>query len=223
MPTIISSPANPRVKQLVSLRDRRTREQDGFMPVEGYAELGLALTAGKPTALYYCPVLVRHAEQMQLLDLAREAGAELVEVSERVFEKIAYRDNPDGWLATFPLVHRRLGDLSLGVNLLIVVVEAIEKPGNLGAILRTADAAGVSALISCDSVTDMGNPNVVRASKGALFCVPVAEASTAETMPLVACARHTQPGRYTGRQPGLHQRRYARAACYRRRCREAWP
>jgi TrmH family RNA methyltransferase len=182
MPTVISSTQNPRIKHLVALRDRRQREADGLMLVEGYAELSLALEAGKPVALYYCPEIVRHPDQLQLLDQARQVGAELVEVSERVFEKVAYRENPDGWLAEFPLLHRRLDELSLGPNPLIVVVEAIEKPGNLGAILRTADAAGVNALISCDPVTDLGNPNVVRASKGAVFSVPVAEAGTWETL-----------------------------------------
>jgi TrmH family RNA methyltransferase len=103
-------------------------------------------------------------------------------VNERVFEKIAYRDNPDGWLAVFPLRRHRLEDLTPGDVPLIVVAEAIEKPGNLGAILRTSDAAGVTAVIACDSVTDIGNPNVVRSSKGAVFCVPVAEATTAETI-----------------------------------------
>jgi TrmH family RNA methyltransferase len=125
---------------------------------------------------------VRDQAQLALLERIRTMGAELVEVNQRVFEKIAYRDNPDGWLAVFPLAHRTLHGLSLGPTPLIVVVEAIEKPGNLGAILRTADAAGVDALISCDPVTDLGNPNVVRSSKGAVFCVPVAEASARETL-----------------------------------------
>jgi TrmH family RNA methyltransferase len=182
MTTLITSPQNPHIKHLVALRDRRQREADGQMLVEGYDELTLALEAGKPVELFYCPAIVRHPDQLRLLDQARQAGAELVEVTERVFEKIAYRENPDGWLAVFPLIHRRLDELSLGANPLIVVVEAIEKPGNLGAILRTADAAGVNALISCDPVTDLGNPNVVRASKGAVFSVPVAEAGTAETL-----------------------------------------
>ena len=182
MTTLITSPQNPRIKHLVALRDRRQREEDGLMLVEGYDELALALEAGTPQALFYCPAIVRQPNQLHLLDRALQAGAELVEVTERVFEKIAYRENPDGWLAIFPLLHRRLADLALGPNPLIVVVEAIEKPGNLGAILRTADAAGVTALISCDSVTDLGNPNVVRASKGAVFSVPVAEAGTWETL-----------------------------------------
>ena len=182
MPAVITSVQNPRVKHLVALRDRRQREQDGLMLVEGYDELSLALAAGWPQSLFYCPVLVRNPAQLALLERVRQTGAEIVEVSERVFEKIAYRENPDGWLGVFPFVHRRLDDLTLSTNPLIVVAEAVEKPGNLGAILRTADAAGVDALISCDPITDLGNPNVVRSSKGTVFSVPVAEASTSETI-----------------------------------------
>jgi RNA methyltransferase, TrmH family len=174
---MITSVQNPRVKHLVALRDRRQRVRDGLMLVEGYEELALALAAGKPTTVFYCPDIVRHPTQLLLLEEVRQSGAEVVEVNARVFEKIAYRENPDGWLAVFPLVHRTLDDLSLGPNPLIVVAEAIEKPGNLGAILRTADAAGVDALIAVDAVADLGNPNVVRSSKGALFCVPVVEAT----------------------------------------------
>ncbi len=182
MPTQITSTQNPRVKHIVALRDRRQRETDGLMVVEGFDELSLALGVGKPAALYYCPAMVRHSSQLALLDLAQQAGAEVFDVNERVFEKMAYRDTPDGWLAVFPLRRHKLADLAPTGVPLIVVAEAIEKPGNLGAILRTADAAGVTAVIACDSVTDLGNPNVVRSSKGAVFCVPVAEATTAETI-----------------------------------------
>jgi TrmH family RNA methyltransferase len=103
-------------------------------------------------------------------------------VNERVFEKIAYRSDPDGWLATFPMPHRQLSALRLTDNPFLVVAESVEKPGNLGAILRTADAAGIDAVISAAPLTDWGNPNVVRSSKGALFTVQVAEADNAEAM-----------------------------------------
>ena len=181
--TLITSVQNPRIKHLVSLRDRRQREQDRRMLVEGYEELSLALDCGaQPIELYYAPALVRDPAQREALARAQHAGAELVEVNERVFEKIAYRDGPDGWLGVFPLLRRGLADLTLSANPLILVAEAVEKPGNLGAMLRTADAAGVDALISCDPNTDLGNPNVVRSSKGALFNVPVAEAGSDETV-----------------------------------------
>ncbi len=181
--TLITSIHNPRVRHLLALRDRREREQAGQMLVEGYDELALALACGaRPLELYHCPALMRDPAQARLLARAQQAGAELIELSERVFARVAYRDGPDGWLAVFPLIRRKLTDLSLSASPLLLVAEAVEKPGNLGAMLRTADAAGVDALISCDPNTDLGNPNVVRSSKGALFSVPVAEAGSDETI-----------------------------------------
>ncbi len=181
--TLITSIHNPRVKHLLALRDRREREQAGQMLVEGHDELALALQCGaRPIALYYCPALMRDPAQAHLLAQAQQAGAALIELNARVFERVAYRDGPDGWLAVFPLPRRRLADLILRPNPLLLVAEAVEKPGNLGAMLRTADAAGVDALISCDPNTDLGNPNVVRSSKGALFSVPVVEAGSHETI-----------------------------------------
>jgi len=181
--TLITSIHNPRVKHVLALRERRERERAGQMLVEGYDELALALAcSARPVELYHCPALMRDPAQARLLTRAQEAGAELIEVSERVFEKIAYRDGPDGWLAVFPWRRRGLADLTLSARPLLLVAEAVEKPGNLGAMLRTADAAGVDALISCDPNTDLGNPNVVRSSKGALFSVPVAEAGSDETI-----------------------------------------
>jgi len=180
---IITSPQNPKVKQLVALRNRRERDRTGLMRVEGYEELSLALASGaEPTALYVCPPLFREAEQAALLERVRHAGGNVFEVSEAVFDKIAYREGPDGWLATFPAINRSLAGLRTGPHPLLVVAEAVEKPGNLGAILRTADAAGIDAVIAADPLTDWGNPNIVRSSKGALFSVPVAEASNVETI-----------------------------------------
>jgi TrmH family RNA methyltransferase len=180
---IITSPQNPRVKQVVALRDRRDREQTGLMRVEGFEELSLALDSGaQPTALFFCPALFRSQQQAQLLERARQTGAELIEVSDRVFDKIAYREGPDGWLATFPLITTQLGALKLPPNPLVIVAEGVEKPGNLGAMLRTADAAGVHAVIAAAPLTDWSNPNVVRSSKGALFSVPVGAADNRETI-----------------------------------------
>lgn len=177
----ITSLQNPRVKQLVALRDKRERMRSGLMRVEGYEELTLALQSGaRPVSLYVCPELFRAADPQETIARAQQAGAEIIEVSLRVFEKMAYREGPDGWLATFPTIDRQLHDLQLPANPLLVVAEAVEKPGNLGAMLRTADAAGVHGLIAAAPLTDWGNPNIVRASKGALFSVPVAAAATAE-------------------------------------------
>lgn len=172
----ITSPANPRIKQLVALRRRRVREEASLTLVEGRAEIELALAAGvRPQALYYCPELAG-AGALPLAGHGRERFAEIIRVTRPVFEKISYREGPDGWLAVVPAVPTSLARLEPGPRPLVLVCAGLEKPGNLGAILRTADAAGVAAVIAADPVTDWGNPNVVRASKGTVFSVPVAAA-----------------------------------------------
>jgi len=176
----ITSPANARVKRLVALRHRRARDRAGVTLVEGYEELGLALSAGaRPQELYVCPALAGPGAQ-QMIDRVSGLGAEVIRVSRPVFAKIAYRESPDGWLAVLPAVPSSLAAVETGTNPLVLICEGVEKPGNLGAILRTADAAGVTAVVAADPVTDWANPNVVRASKGTVFSVPVASASTAE-------------------------------------------
>ncbi len=182
----ITSPANPRVKQLVALRRRRARDHTGVTLVEGRAEIALALAAGvRPRALYYCPVLEGH-DRPDLADRVRELGADVVRVSRPVFEKVSYREGPDGWLAVVPAVETSLAHLILPPQPLILACAGLEKPGNLGAILRTADAAGVAAVIAADPVTDWGNPNVVRASKGTVFSVPIASATSGEVLAWIA-------------------------------------
>jgi TrmH family RNA methyltransferase len=169
----ISSLQNPRVKHIVKLReDRRQRREDGLMLVEGWTELQHALAAGMaPQTVFTAPELVTRRLETP--------AAELLTVSPAVFKKMSYRENPDGWLGVFPIPDRSLDDLSLASVPLVIVAEAVEKPGNLGAILRTADAAGVDALLVSDPRVDLWNPNVVRASRGALFSVPSLEAENA--------------------------------------------
>lgn len=178
--TVITSLQNPKVKLIVGLRERRERTRSGLIVVEGFDELALALASHrKPVELYFCPALWRGESQSRLVSRVEQSGAPVVEVSQRVFEKMAYRDNPDGWLATFHAPHLALDAVRLGAVPFLIVAQAVEKPGNLGAILRTADAANVDAVIACDPLTDWGNPNIVRASKGTLFTVQTAEARTA--------------------------------------------
>lgn len=181
---LITSPTNPRLKALASLRRRRHREQTGQTLVEGYEELALALAAGVvPEAVYWCPELMLDpAAQTGVVDEVRARGVETVRVSRAAFEKTAYREGPDGFLAVVPSVARRCSDLDLGPDALVLVCEGIEKPGNLGAMLRTADSAGVDAVVAADPVTDWGNPNLVRASKGTVFSVPVASDPTTEAL-----------------------------------------
>jgi len=180
----ITSPSNPRLKQLVGLRRRRARDEVGVTIVEGFEELELALDAGvRPRTLFYCPELMQDAdEQLRVVDDIRSSGVESIKVSRSAFEKVAYREGPDGFIALVPAVRAGLSDLELPTAPLLLVCEGLEKPGNLGAMLRTADAAGVDAVIAVDPVTDWGNPNVVRGSKGTVFSVPVASATLDETL-----------------------------------------
>lgn len=182
---MLTSTANPRVKELVRLRRRRTRDERALCLLEGHDELSLALTAGaRPAELFYAPELI--GPEPPLLARVRAAGAQLTPVSRDVFAKIAYRESPDGWLAVLPTPAGTLAELELGPDPLLLVCEGIEKPGNLGAMLRTAEAAGVSAVISASPVTDFGNPNVIRASKGTVFSVPLASAASADVLDWLA-------------------------------------
>lgn len=168
----IISLQNPKVKYIVKLReDKRQRQRDGLMLVEGYDELILALGSGlQPQSLLTAPELASRS-----IDIP---NAELTTVSRAVFEKMSYRDNPDGWLGIFPTPKKSLNDLKLSASPLVIVAESVEKPGNLGAILRTADAASVDAVIVCDPRVDLWNPNVIRASRGAVFAVATVEAES---------------------------------------------
>ncbi|MSU53233.1 MAG: rRNA methyltransferase [Opitutia bacterium] len=198
-PTIekITSLQNLRVKQLVKLRDRRPRDEAGVFLVEGYREIRRALEKGVALEeIYFSPEWFLGENEPALIAQAQVTGATACELTKDVFAKVAYRERPDGLLAVAPQWRRALGDLDhlFGAGSdrvaggptgntakapFLLVVEAIEKPGNLGTILRSADAAGCDAVIVCDPVTDIFNPNVVRASTGVLFSVPlVVEEST---------------------------------------------
>ncbi len=183
-PERITSLQNPRIKQLVKLRDRRPRDEAGVFLVEGYRQIRRALEKGvKLTELYFAPDWYLGENEPALLAQAAATGAKLFELTKEAFAKVAYRERPDGLLAVAPQWRTGLDDLKLSATPFLLVVEAIEKPGNLGTILRSADAAGVDALIVCDPVTDLFNPNVVRASTGVLFSVPVAIAASDEVRP----------------------------------------
>ena len=167
----IISPQNPRVKHVVKLReDKRQRQRDGLILVEGWDEISMALASGlQPHTIFTALELA--SRQM------KDIGSRALTVNRAVFEKMSCRENPDGWLALFPTPHAALEDLRLGDTPLVIVAESIEKPGNLGAILRTADAASVDALLVCDPRVDLYNPNVIRASRGAIFSVACIETS----------------------------------------------
>lgn len=181
-PLDITSPSNARLKELVGLHKRRSRSEAGVTVVEGYDELSLAVEVGVvPNTLFCCPELVAD-DRVALVERITALGSEVVRVGRAAYDKVSYRDSPDGFLAVVPDPTRALHELGLPDDALLLVVEGIEKPGNLGAMLRTAEAAGVHAVVAASPVTDWANPNVVRASKGTLFAVPVANAPTDEVI-----------------------------------------
>ena len=184
MRTELTSPANPKIKHVVKLRSCSMREETGEMIVEGFRECRRALDEGyRPKAIFHCPELyLKNENEAQLVADAERSGADVFECSKTAFVKMAYKERPDGLLMTGPHIAKRLSDLQLPPNALVIVTESIEKPGNLGTILRSADAAKVAAVIVCDRTTDIHNPNVVRASTGTMFSVPIVEASSEEAI-----------------------------------------
>ncbi len=176
---MITSTANPRVKALARLKDRSGRRETGTFPIEGFRTVERAFGAEWPiTEVVIAPELAT-AQHAALAERIHAAGVPLTELGGTAFSRIAYRRHPDGILAVGRIRHRSFDQLDLPPDPLLLVVDAVEKPGNLGAILRTADAAGVDAVIAADTATDLFNPNVVRASQGALFSVPAAVADAA--------------------------------------------
>lgn len=179
---LISSLTNPRVKSAVKLRDRHGRDEQDRIVIDGAREIERAVAAGVRIAeVFVCEGLLagRHDE---LLRRCLATGAVRLDVTLPVMEKLAYGQRAEGILAVAQTPRRSLSDLDLSQRgPLVAVLVGVEKPGNLGAVLRSADAAGVSGLIVADGATDLYNPNAIRASLGAIFTVPVCAASSAET------------------------------------------
>ena len=183
----LTSVHNPQVKQILHLRERHERDNTALFLIEGYREILRAADAGWTLdKLFTCDDLFLGSNEPVLIDRIASRGTAVITTSEKVFRKISYRDRPDGLLAIAPQKKLTLNDLQKlrkGPKLpFYVVAEAIEKPGNLGTILRSSDAVGVSGLIVCDRCTDIYNPNVVRASVGTLFTVPTIEAEGEATL-----------------------------------------
>jgi len=183
---ILTSSCNPRIKKACKLRNKRERDATQSFLVEGYRELVRAIQ-GKVviTTLFYCPShFLGSNEQVLVERIGAQKDGEVFEVSPSLFKKLSYRDRPDGLLAICSQIYRNVNDLTLHKTdpPFFLVAESIEKPGNLGSILRSADGAGVDALFVCDRCTDIYNPNVVRASVGTLFSLPVLELTSDETI-----------------------------------------
>lgn len=179
---VLTSLQNPKIKQALKLWKRGEREEIGRFLIEGYRELSRAAHAAiEFETLFVCRELFLGSNEEALIRQISAQKALVIPCSEAVFRKLSYRDRPDGLIAVARQFHTPLSGLKARGTPFYVVAEGIEKPGNLGTILRSADATGVDGVIVCDRQTDIHNPNVVRASVGTLFTVPVVESEGEET------------------------------------------
>lgn len=179
----ITSPQNPRVKAAVRLRDAPARRETGTFLFEGDRELTRALDAGLACQqAFYLPTACQTATRRELLARLARAGCELLETTDRVFEKLAFGQRQAGIVVVAAAPQRTLADLALPGSACVAVLEGVEKPGNLGAVLRSADAAGVSAVICVNARTDLFNHHTVRNSLGTIFCVPACAAASDEAL-----------------------------------------
>lgn len=192
----ITSASNPKIKNLLLLQEKSSaRREQGLFVVEGRRELEHCLEAGYSVrTLFICPELKEEYVSQKLFAGNRSRSdsfgdryssvKQIIEVPPALYAKIAYRGSTEGVIAEVEARPHGLAELNLPENPLVVVLEAVEKPGNLGAVLRSADASG-AAVIVCDPLTDLYNPNLIRSSIGAVFTVPVAVASSAEVIPFL--------------------------------------
>ena len=179
----IEAPSNPRIRSTARLRDRSERTALGLTLVDGAREVRRALDAGvEVVEVFVCEPLLAGPDARVALDAIRDRGIPVTPTTQAAFAKIAFGDRAEGIVAVVRPPSWRLDELVLPDDPLVVVVEGVEKPGNLGAVLRSADGAGADALIAASAVTDIANPNVIRASAGTVFAMPLAAAPTSEVI-----------------------------------------
>ncbi len=182
----ITSLQNPRVKNILRLSKANERRRQELIVIEGFREISMAVQSGfLVRELYVAPEVNPHPDTQALL-AALPPDCAVYEIARAVFEKAAYRDNSDGLIALAEPKALSLDALKLEDNPLILVMESPEKPGNIGAILRTADAAALDAVIVCDPKTDLYNPNVIRSSLGCIFSCPIAVCTSREALDFLA-------------------------------------
>ena len=184
----ITSAQNPKVKELLALQEKsKERRKKGLFVVEGRRELLHCIEAEfEPHTLFICRDILGDKDFDKILGAIEEnfcgSTYPIIEISRELYDKVAYRGGTEGIIAEMHCKELSLEGLKMKENPLVVVLESVEKPGNLGAVLRSADASGVDAVIVCDPLTDMYNPNLIRSSIGAIFTVPVATASSEDTI-----------------------------------------
>ena len=188
---IITSAQNAKIKLLLELQEKsKIRKKEGLFVVEGRRELLHCIEAGYvPHTVFFCPEIINEADRAEIEQAIQRQNAAgsckmpmAIEIPQQLYDKVAYRGGTEGVVAEMHCKELTLDSLNLKENPLIVVLESVEKPGNLGAVLRSADASGVDAVIVCDPLTDMYNPNLIRSSIGAIFTVPVATAKSEDTI-----------------------------------------
>lgn len=182
-PAVLTSFANPRIKATTALRERRTRDLTGLTLVDGSREIRRALDAGVDVVeAFSCEPLLAGPDARAALDLLRARGVAVQPTSEPVFARLAFGERAEGLVAVIRIPSAALADLALPADPLVAVIEGVEKPGNVGAVLRSADGAGVDAVVAASPRTDLFNPNAIRASAGTMFTVALAAAPSAEVL-----------------------------------------
>lgn len=178
----ITSAQNPKIKDLLALQEKsKERRKKGLFVVEGRRELLHCIEAGyEPYSIFFCPEIISSKDLDEIAETSGDCS--FFEIPQHLYDKVAYRGGTEGVIAELKCKEMSLDALKLKENPLVVVLEAVEKPGNLGAVLRSADASRADAVIVCDPLTDMYNPNLIRSSIGAIFTVPVATASSEDTI-----------------------------------------
>lgn len=183
MREVITSTQNPKIKNLKKLDKASERREQGVLLIEGLREVLLAYRAGyEITSLYICEDIVKDQEEYKLSELPKALLDRAYYLSVAVYNTVAYRETTEGIIATAKPKELSLANLKLSEKPLILVIEAVEKPGNLGAMLRTCDAAAVDAVIICDPKTDAYNPNAIRSSVGTVFTNQIALCNTSEAI-----------------------------------------
>lgn len=186
MKETVTSAANPKIKELLALQEKsRGRREKGLFVVEGLREAGRCMDAGYvPRTLFICTELLKGvtAEEIERKAMKNNPRCGIIYVTPAVYARIAAREGTEGVTAEMYCRPNRLEDITLRDNPLVAVLESVEKPGNIGAVLRSADAAGADAVIICDPLTDLYNPNLIRASVGAVFSMQVAVADSRDAI-----------------------------------------
>jgi len=186
----ITSKCNPKIKEIIKLRKKNKRDENKLFVIEGFREILRAIDGNiEFESLFISPKLFLGENENQIIDFFCNNKIPVYECEKSIFEKISLRERPDGLIAIAKQRHLYIGDLDKVCRgkkkILLVIVESIEKPGNLGSILRSSDGVGVDAVIVCDQVTDIYNPNVIRASIGTVFTNVIIEADSKEVIEFI--------------------------------------